>query len=66
MHRYFKKISGFGNSKYIYFWNSKGLSDELINSITASDYSIAPELSYYVSKIGVTFNGNCLKQDEIT
>ena len=66
MHRYFKKISGFGNSKYIYFRNSKGLSDELINSITASDYSIAPELSYYVSKIGVTFNGNCLKQDKIT
>ena len=36
MYRYFKKISGIGNGEYIYFWKSKGFSDERINSITAS------------------------------
>ena len=66
MCRYFKKISGVGNGKCIYFWKSKDLSDERINSITASSYSITPELSYYGSKIRVKFNGSCLKQDKIT
>ena len=66
MCRYFKKISGIGNGKYIYFWKSKGLSDERINSIAASNYSITPELSYYGSKIRVKFNESCLKQDKIT
>ena len=40
MYRYFKKISGVGNGKYIYFQKSKGLSDEIINSITTSNCSI--------------------------
>ena len=67
MYRYFKKISEVGNGIYIYiFWKSKGLTDERINSITASNYSITPELSYYGSKIRAKFNGNCLKQDTIT
>ena len=66
MNRYFKRISGVGNGKYIYFWKSKGLPDERINSITASNYSITPELSNYSSKIRVKLNGNCLKQDKIT
>ena len=47
IYRYFKKIAS-GN--YIYFWISKGLSDERMNSITASNYSINPELSYYGTK----------------
>ena len=50
MHRYFKKISGLGNGKYIYFWKSKGLYDERINSITASSYSITPSLNYLGTK----------------
>ena len=66
MYIYFKKISGVGNGKYIYFSKSKGLSDERIKSITASDYSITPEFGYYGSKIRVKFNGSCLKQDKIT
>ena len=59
-------ISGVGNGKYIYFLKSKGLSYERINSITASNYSITPQLSYYGSKIRVKFNGRCLKQDKVT
>ena len=53
MHRYFKRIAGGGSGNYIYFWKSKGLSDERINSVTASNYSITPELNYYGSKIRV-------------
>ena len=64
MYRYFKRIAGVGSGNYIYFWKSKGLSDERINSITASYYSITPELSHFDSKIIVKFNGSCLKQDK--
>ena len=42
------------------------MSDEKINSITASNYSITPELSCYGSKIRVKFNGSCLKQGNLT
>ena len=66
MSRYVKKIAGVGSGNYIYFWKSKCLSDERINSITASNYSITPELSYYGTKARVKFNGSCLKQDKVT
>ena len=38
-------IVGVGNGNYIYYWKSKGLSDEIINSIKASNHSITP--NYY-------------------
>ena len=66
MHRYFKRVAGVGIGNYIYFWKSKGLFDERISSITVSNYSITPELSYYGSKTRVKFNGSCLKQDKAT
>ena len=64
MYRYFNRIVGVGSGNYIYLWKCKGLSDERINSITASNCSITPELSYYDSKIKVKSNGSCLKQDK--
>ena len=42
------------------------MSDERINSITASNYSITPELSYHGCKIRVKLNGSCLNQDRAT
>ena len=42
------------------------MSDESINSITASNYSITPELSYLGAKIRVKFSESCLKHDKIT
>ena len=66
MYRYFKRIAGVDSGNYIYLWKSKGLSDERINSITASNYSITPKLSYYGSKVRVKFNGSYLKQDKAT
>ena len=64
MRRYFKSIAGVSSGNYIYFWKSKGLSDKIINSITTSNYSITPELSYYDSKIRVKFSESFLKQDK--
>ena len=66
MYRYFKIIAGVGNGSYIYYWQSKGLSDERINSITASNYSVTPFLDYQGTKTRVKFSGTCLKQDKVT
>ena len=63
---YFRKIIGVGSGNYIYFWKSKGLSDERLHSNTASNYTITPELSFYGTKTRVEFNGSCLKQDKAT
>ena len=64
--RYFRRIIGVGSSNYIYFSKSIGLSDERLNSNTASNYKNTPELSCYGTKIRVEFNGSCLKQDKVT
>ena len=66
MDKYFKRVAGVGSGNYIYFWKCKGFFDEKIDSITASNYCISPELSYYNTKIKVKFKGSCLKQDKIT
>ena len=66
INRYLKTIAGVGNGSYIYYWQSKGLSDERINSITASNYSVTPFLDYYGTKTRVEFSGSCLKQDKVT
>ena len=66
MQRCFKVIAGVGNGSYIYYWQSKGLSDERINSIKTPNYSITPSLDYYGTKTRVEFNGSCLKQDSVT
>ena len=64
--RYFKWIVGLDSGNYIYYWKSKGLSDERINSIKTPDYGITPKWNYYGTKTRVEFNGSCLKQDKIT
>ena len=57
--RYFKRIAGVGNGNYIYYWKSKGLSDERINSIKTSDYGITPYFNYYdITKIKVKLDGD--------
>ena len=66
MYRYFKRIAGVGNGNYIYYWQSKGLPDERINSITTSNYSVTPFLDHHSTKTRVEFNGSCLKQEKIT
>ena len=54
----------YGNGNYIYYWQSKGLSDEKINSIKKSNHSITPNLNYHGTKARLEFNGSCFKQDK--
>ena len=61
MQRYFKRIVGVGSGNYIYFWKSKGLSDERFDANIASNHNITPELSYYGTKTRVEFNGKLFK-----
>ena len=63
---YFRRIVSVGSGNYIYYLKPKGLSDERINSITASSSKITPQLSYYGTITKVEFNGSCLKQDSVT
>ena len=65
MYRYFKTIAGVGNGSYIYYWQSKGLSDKRIYSIKTLNNSITPNLNSYGTKTRVEFKGRCLKQDKI-
>ena len=50
MYRYFKRIASVGNSSYIYYWQSKGCSDEKINSIKTSNHIVTPNVDYYVTE----------------
>ena len=40
MYRYFKRVAGVGTGNYIYFWKSKGLSNENITAPTTNYYSL--------------------------
>ena len=42
------------------------MSDERLNSNTASNYTITPEFRFYGTKTRVEFNGSCLMQDKVT
>ena len=64
MYRSFKRVVGVGSGNYIYFWNSKGFSDENITPPVTPDYSLTRQLSYFGTKTRVEFNGSCLKQDK--
>ena len=50
MCRYFKQIAGVGNGNYIYYWKSKGLSDERVSSIKTPNHS---NLDNYGTKTSV-------------
>ena len=54
----------YGNGNYIYYWQSKGLPDEKINSIKKSNHSLTPNLNYHGTKARLEFNGRCLEQDK--
>ena len=66
MCRYFKRVAGVGSGIYIYFWKSKGLSDENITASTTSNYSLNRELSYLGTKTRLEFKVSWLIQDKIT
>ena len=51
MHRYLKRVSGVGRGNYIYFWKSKGLSDESIAAPTTSDHKLLYQSDYITIKL---------------
>ena len=65
MYRYFKVFFITQIFEYVSEWKSKGLSNESIKAISTSDNSLNPTLSYYDTKLRVTFTGSCLKQPKI-
>ena len=50
MYRYFNQVSGAGSGNYIYFWKSKGLSDENITAPATKDYSLIQNYFFLVLK----------------
>ena len=66
MYRYFKKLASVGNGNYIYFWKSRGLSDENITTPIKLDYCLNQNLSYFGTKIRVKLNRSCLNQGKTT
>ena len=59
-------IAAVGNGSYTYYWQTKGLPDEKINSVKIPNHSITPNLDYYDTKTRVEFHGSCLKQGSVT
>ena len=66
MHKYFKAFSITQYPEYVSEWKSKGLSNESIMVISASDNSLNPTLSYHNTRITVKFTGCCLKQTKFS
>ena len=65
VYKYFE-TSVKGSTTYVSLWESKGLSNEKISSIIASNYNQAPSLAYDNVRVKLTFVGDLLKQDKIT
>ena len=66
MYRYFEQIAGVRTGSYIYYWQSKRLLGEKINSVKTPSHSITPNPDCYCTKTRAEFNGSCLKQDKVT
>ena len=69
MYRNFEQID---NIDHISLCKSKGLSDEFIKSLAASNskylnllHNSLPLLNFIVTKTRVKFDGSCLKQNKI-
>ena len=65
MYKYFK-TSVKGSATYISSWESKGLSNEKISSISKYNYNQAPSLAYDNARIKLKLVEDLLKQDKIT
>ena len=65
MCKYFCRVSDVDSDNYINSWKSKGLPDENIMAPNTSDEKLNPELSFFVTKTKVEFNGSCLELDKI-
>ena len=62
MRKYFKLNTIVGVIDRVLSWQSRGLSNESIESLTTSNNSFNPKLSYYDTKLRVQFTRSCLRQ----
>ena len=65
MYKYFKTYVK-GSTTYVSSWESKGLSNENISSITTSNHDQGPSPAYDNARIKLKFVGDLLKQDKVT
>ena len=56
----------FANTRFISWWESKGLSEENFKPPATSDDSLSPLLDYLGDKTKLKFNGDCFKQPKVT
>ena len=63
---YFKVFSITQYLEYVSEWKFKVLSSESFKALSTTDNSLNPTLNYYVTKIRVTFTGDCLEQQKVT
>ena len=56
----------FANTRFISWWESKGLSEENFKPPATSDDSLLPLLDYLGDKTKLKFNGDCFKQPKVT
>ena len=54
------------NSNWITKWNSKGLSNEILEAVSTSDNTLTPSVSYYKDKAKLKFTGSVLQQKTVT
>ena len=66
IYKYFKEIAGAGSGDYIYYWKSKGLTDENIKNPSTPNNFLNPSLKYLGTKPRVRFSKSRLKQNAIT
>ena len=66
IYKYFKQIAGAGSGDYIYYWKSKGLTDENIKNPSTPNNFPNPSLKYLGTKPRVRFSKSRLKQNAIT
>ena len=61
IYKYFKVFAITQYVEYVSEWKSKELFNKSIRAISTPDNSLNPTLSYYDTKIRVTFTRGCLK-----
>ena len=66
IYKYFKEIAGAGTGDYIYYWKSKGLTDENIKNPSTPNNFLNPSFKYLGTKPRVRFSKSRLKQNAIT
>ena len=54
------------NSTWITKWTSKGLSNESLEVVSASDHTLSPSINYYGEKVRLKFNESVLQQKKVT